>query len=252
MRKLVIILLLCSTIAAAQMISDYPQLFFYGRTFNSIIIKGDTREAYEINAVNYMLTALPKRYFIIESTGYAGDYYVLRTTAEEIHSKLKLASEVKEINTNAIVIGTPCNNAWVQKLLNITNCKNHFKRDEGLIKLITYNGFNVLILTGGSPYMVYETVRYVNGLTRPFYTREIPLKRGTYSYAYPIGYGRQTLPIGTPIGEVTPAIYYPYYRYPKGYGKILGTQYGAIIYIEGGSRAGSGMIGSNVAVGYPQ
>jgi len=246
MRKLVIILLLCSTLAAAQTISDYPQLFFYGRTFNAVIIKGDSRETHEINAVNYMLTALPKKYFIMTSTGYAGDYYVLRTTAAEVHSKVRLASEVKDLNTNAIVIGTPCNNAWVQKLLNITDCKNSFKRDEGLIKLIKQDGFNVLVITGGSPYMVYEAARYLNDMTRPFYTTEIPLKRGTYTYSYPIGYGRHMLPIGTPIGQVTPAIYYPYYRYPKGYDKIIGTRYGTMIYINGGGKPDA------MTVGYPK
>jgi hypothetical protein len=236
MKKLVIFLL-CTTLVYAQNLAEYPGMFFDVRDFNALIIKGDVREAGEINAANYLLTRIPKKYLVLVPIEYGGGYYSIRAREQVLGGKVRLASQVSELTTNAIIIGTPCHNVWIQKLLNIVDCENYLKPNEALVKLMTANGHDVLILTGYDGVMVYEATKYLH--ERPPFllqARELKLKRDKYTYSYPIGGGREILPIGVLIGEKTPVYFYErarvqgdkltryrtYLRFTKGGKVVLG------------------------------
>lgn len=221
MRWLFIFLLLATTVTA-QTIADYPYFFFYDRDFNGYIIKGDLREPQEVVASNLVVNVLPQLYRPIFRIYSGYNFYRIRADPTTINQNVRLASQISFLDRPAIIVGTPCNNEWVRKVMNIDNC-NVLPADEGFVLLTNFEGYLVIIITGGSPEMVLSAARWLHSEEhfRYFVNMARITKRTGFS-AIQIGNG-DLLAIGQPIGQVTPVVTvgYPgsvgtYLRFPGG------------------------------------
>jgi hypothetical protein len=187
--KLFIILLLLSTVAVAQTIADYP-IFLLGKDF--YIIKGDVRNAQEISAANTIAINLP-----------ATQFQLARST--------RRASEISILDRPAVLVGTPCSNRWISRVLNLTKC-NVISASDGIVAVTTYNNQPVIIVTGGSPAAVFGAAQWLTrGGNQGYQSNFIRLVSAAgYSRTY-VGNGyyignRQLLSIGQPISQITPVI----------------------------------------------
>jgi len=182
MRWLVIFLLL-STAVAAQTIADYPN-FILGQNF--YLIKGDARNVQEIAAANTIAINLP-----------ITQYLVARST--------KFAADVKTLDRPAILVGTPCHNRWIAKVLNLVKC-NVIPPTDGIVAVVNYYEQPVIVVTGGSPAAVFGAAQWLaRGENRAYYSNIVRIMRtGGYPRVY-IGNG-DMLQIGQSIGQVTPVI----------------------------------------------
>jgi len=178
-----IILILLSTIATAQTIADYPN-FLLGQNF--YLIKGDARNVQEIAAANTIAINLP-----------ITQYQVARST--------KFAAGVKILDRPAILIGTPCRNYWIAKVLNLAKC-NVIPPTDGIVAVVNYYEQPIIVVTGGSPAAVFGAAQWLaRGENKAYYGNIVRIIRtGGYSRVY-IGNG-DLLQIGQPIGQVTPVI----------------------------------------------
>jgi hypothetical protein len=187
--KLFIILLLLSTIAAAQTIADYP-VFLLGKDF--YIIKGDMRNAQEISAANTIAVSFP-----------ATQFQLARST--------RRASEISVLDRPAVLVGTPCSNRWISRVLNLSKCRV-IPASDGIVAVTTYNNQPVMIVTGGSPAAVFGAAQWLTrGENQGVQSNSVRLVSAAgYSRTYAgRGYyigNRELLQIGQPISQVTPVI----------------------------------------------
>ena len=204
--KWFVILLLLSTAVAAQGIADYPYLFFSEKEFNAYIIKGDLRSAQEITASNLIINMLPALYRPIYRIDDSYDFYRIRADSSTIVKNIRIASKLSFLDRPAIIIGTPCNNEWVRKVLKAGNC-NVISAEEGFVVLVLYNNQQVLLVTGGSPEMVLAAAQWLQSENHFRYlgkVAKITRRPSTFS-AMRIGNG-DMLQINQPIGQVTPSV----------------------------------------------
>jgi hypothetical protein len=187
--KWLFFVLLLSTAATAQTVADFPGIFLI-RDF--YLIKGDTREVPEIAAANTIAMYLP-----------LSAYQKARVT--------KRADDVEVLDRAAILVGTPCNNKWVQRVLNLQQC-NIIDPSDGAVIVGDYNGLPVAIVTGGSPAAVLGAAQWLaKGENRFYKTGFVKIaKAAGYQRVY-VGNGyyiqnRNLLSIGQPIAQVTPVI----------------------------------------------
>jgi hypothetical protein len=187
--KLLIIFLMLSTVAVAQTIADYP-IFLLGNDF--YIIKGDMRNVQEISAANTIAINFP-----------ATQFQLARST--------RRASEISVLDRPAVLVGTPCSNRWVARVLNLSKC-NVISASDGIIAVTTYNNQPVVIVTGGSPAAVFGAAQWLtrggNQGVQSNFIRLVSAAGFSRTYVgkgYYIG-NRQLLSIGQPISQVTPVI----------------------------------------------
>ena len=215
MRWLIIILLL-STTALAQTIADYPYFFFDDRIFNGYVVKGDIRHGPEIMASNLVIEALPRIYNPVYRVTPNGGYNFFRPRADpaSVIDNVHVASEVKFLDKPAILVGTPCGNTWVKRVMRVKQC-NFIPAGRGLVLLGTYEGQLVLVITGGTPEDVLAAAEWLHSSDhlRMFGTVAIITTNG-YSTVRPIGNG-DLLTIGRPLQEVTPLLAQSQYRVPS-------------------------------------
>lgn len=238
MRGYVLLLLLVSVSVSAQTIAEYPNLFFEGREFTADIIKGDLRTVEEITAANLIVNKVPELYRPIFRAGGGFNFYRIRANPESINRRVFVASEVSELTSSSILVGTPCTNEWVRNVLEIKNC-NVFPANHGYIIMGSHDGIPVLVITGGSPEMVLKASDWLHseGHFR-FNGRVARLRENGFSvgYAgYPIGYPGDMLQIGQPIGQVTPVVTVGQYRSVGvgSYGSYLRFGNGRVVFGEG-------------------
>jgi len=205
--KWIFLLLLLTPVVAAQTIADYPSIFFSNNNFNGYLIKGDLTSPQEIIASDMVVNL---------ATGMQSSFY----SPYSVITNIRLASQVSILDRPAIIVGTPCNNEWVRKILNVYNC-NVIPGYQGHIILTRYNNQLVLLITGGSPYALLEAANWLhsNNHFRFFGTR------ARISRGYQIGNG-DLLSVGREIGDISNAIttQYPlqttnvrtYLRFPGG------------------------------------
>lgn len=186
--KLLIFILL-STAVMAQTVADYPGIFLVQDFY---LVKGDVRDVQEIAAANTLSVSLP-----------LSQYQKARIT--------KRADEIEVLDRAAVLVGTPCHNKWIVKVLNLAQC-DVFAPSDGIVIVGNYNGLPVAIITGGSPAAVFGASQWLSrGENRGYQTGFVRLlKAAGYSRVY-IGNGyyisnRQLLQIGQPIAQVTPVI----------------------------------------------
>ncbi len=187
--KWFLIFLFLSTAVAAQTVADFPGIFLI-RDF--YLIKGDTREVPEIAAANTISVYLP-----------LSQYQKARIT--------KRADDIEVLDRAAVLVGTPCHNKWIQRVLNLDQC-DVFEPSDGIVIVGDYNGLPVAIVTGGSPAAVLGAAQWLaRGENRFYQTGFVRIAKAagyqrTYiGNAYYIS-NRQLLGIGQPIAQVTPVI----------------------------------------------
>lgn len=187
--KWLLFFLLLSTTAIAQTVVDFPGIFLI-RDF--YLIKGDTREVPEIAASNVISLYLP-----------LSTYQKARIT--------RRAEDIDALDRAAILVGTPCHNKWIPRVLGLNQC-DIFEPTEGVVIVGDYNGLPVAIVTGGSPAAVLGAAQWLaRGENRFYHTGFVRIANAAgYQRVY-IGNGyyianRQLLAIGQPIAQVTPSI----------------------------------------------
>ena len=201
--KWLFFVILLSTMVVAQSVSDYPYFLFYGRDFNAYIIKGDVRESSEIVASNLVINMLPSLYNPLFRIQDGFNFWRIRADAASVIESVRLASEVLVLDRPAVVVGTPCNNVWIQRILELDNC-NAFAPDMGVVFVKYYNGFPVVVITGGSGKSVFEAAKWLHSQAHfRFHSEGVVIKPGVGNVM--IGDG-DLLAIGEPIGHVTPSI----------------------------------------------
>ncbi len=225
MRWLFILLLLAVPVTA-QTIADYPYFLFNERNFTGYIIKGDLRTAEEITATNLVVNNLPKLYRPMFRILDGFNFYQMRADPTIVSKSVRLASQVSSLDRPAIIVGTPCTNEWVRKILNLSNC-NIFPGDTGIVVLGTYKKQPVILVTGGSAKSVLEASEWLHSEAHFRMFRGVVFVRKQPGFdTVRIGNG-DMLTIGRPIGQVTPVITvgsYPvmntqsntYLRFPNG------------------------------------
>jgi hypothetical protein len=183
------IFLLLSTAVTAQTVADFPGIFLI-RDF--YLIKGDSREVPEIAAANTIAMYLP-----------LSTYQKARIT--------KRADDIEVLDRAAILVGTPCHNKWIQRVLNLQQC-NIIDPSDGAVIVGDYNGLPVAIVTGGSPAAVLGAAQWLARGENRFYQSSFVkiAKAAGYQRVY-VGSGyyiqnRNLLSIGQPISQVTPVI----------------------------------------------
>ena len=233
-KAVLLVILLAIPIVSAQYyytLADYPHMFFDLREFNARIVKGAQRDGYEKAAVNLVINSLPKDYRILRTTAYGKGYYQIRTTPQEVISKVLEEKDADLSKYNTIIVGTPCHNSKVAEALMITDCEAYFEPKEALVKLVEKNNKHHLVITGYDGFMVLQAAEYYIKYPYKFKlrTREIKLKQQFKQQRVMISDG--ILTIGRPIGRETPSLYYrqPDYGRYKTYG---GTRYGTVYYGE--------------------
>lgn len=137
-------------------LADYPYLF--GQYFDAAIIKGSTSDSGEVTAVNLFLTVLPVYYRVTQRPRWQEGYYQI--FPEKLIGKTFRENEIDYTTTDAIVIGTPCHNSVVAKLLNIVDCQNYFQPGQGLVKLVEANNHTYLVATGYSGVEIWAISNY--------------------------------------------------------------------------------------------
>ena len=183
MRKVLIFLLL-ATAVSAQTIADYPSFLL---TQNFYLIKGDLRDLPEIVAANTLSVNLP-----------LSQFQVTRMT--------KRASDVGELDRPAVLVGTPCHNDWILKVLNLTQCRV-FPPSDGVVAVTTYKEQPILLVTGGSPAAVLDAAQWLaDGENSAYRIQFIRIIKSAARQRVYIGNGREMLAIGQPIGQLNPVI----------------------------------------------
>lgn len=187
--KWLFFVLLLSTSVLAQTVSDFPGIFLLQDFY---LIKGDTRDLPEVAAANTVSVYLP-----------LSQYQKARIT--------KQAAQISILDRPAILVGTPCHNKWIQRVLSLDQC-NVFEPSDGIVIVGNYNGFPIAIVTGGSPAAVLGASQWLaRGENRFYQTSFVRItKAASYQRVY-VGNGyylsnRQLLAIGQPISQVTPVI----------------------------------------------
>ena len=222
MRWLIIFLLL-STAVAAQTIADYPYFLFSERTFNAYIIKGDLRTAEEITASNLVVNSLPEMYAPRFRVHDGFNFYQIRADSKTIGANVRIASEVSFLDRPAVVIGTPCTNDLVRKIIKAEQC-NVLSADQGYVALSVYENQPVVLITGGSPEMVLKAAQWLH--SDAHYRHFSRIARLTESPgAYQIGNG-DMLSIGEPIGQLGAVVSVG--------GSVRGTSTGSYLRFPGG------------------
>lgn len=190
--------LLLSVPVSAQLISDYPYFLFSGRDFNGLIIKGDIRESKEITASNLVINSLPKLYAPFFRIHDGFNFYRIRADEASVVSNVFIASEVSELNRPAVLIGTPCNNVWVQRVLNLNKC-DVLPEDEGFVLITFYNYVPVIVISGGSPDAVFNAASWLHSDAHfRFFSKLVVLKKSIAKI--PVNNGN-FIGIGMPISE---------------------------------------------------
>ncbi len=195
----IIIAILLSASVSAQTIADYPTFLFSGRNFNAYIIKGDLRSPEEITASNLVINELPRTYGPRFGRYPRSFYYEVRANPKAVSESVRVASEVEILDKPAIIIGTPCNNDLVRKIINSENC-NVLSADQGYVALSVYENQLTVLITGGSPEMVLRAARWLH--SDAHYRHSSRIARLLQSPgSYQIGNG-DMLSIGEPIGQL--------------------------------------------------
>jgi hypothetical protein len=224
-----IILLFLSTAVAAQSIADYPYFLFAERQFNAYIIKGDLRAPDEIIASNLVINDLPKMYAPRYRVYNGYNFYQIRADPKTVSGGVMLASEVVALDKPAIVIGTPCTNDWVRKIIKAEQC-NVLSADQGYVALSVYENQLVVLVTGGSPEMVLKAAKWLHSDAHyRHFARIARLMEGTG--AYQIGNG-DLLSIGEPIGQMGAVVSVGGYVRGTGTGSYLTFPGGRVIFGE--------------------
>ena len=206
----IVILVLLSTLVSAQYISDYPSVFS-----DAEIIIGDVRFLPEEEAKEMTFEGMAH----VQYSGFS------RYTTPDV----LLASHVPQINTPTVLVGTPCGNQWIQRVMNEPHC-NFIDGTTALVQFTRYNDQPVLIITGGSPQMVYYAALWLHERGQSYRGTWARL-RAAYQRGYQIGNGDR-LTLGRKLGDVTPAIVGPsqtvrytsansYLRFDKSGGKVI-------------------------------
>jgi hypothetical protein len=221
--KWIIFAILLSAAVTAQTIADYPAFLFSERNFNAYIIKGDLRSAEEITASNLVINELPQTYGPRFGRYPSSFYYEVRANPKAVSEGVRVASEVGILDKPAIIIGTPCNNDLVRKIIKAENC-NVLSADQGYVSLSVYENQLVVLITGGSPEMVLKAARWLHSDAHYRHSSRIARLMES-SGKYQIGNG-DLLSIGEPIGQLGAVVSIG--------GYVRGTSTGSYLRFPGG------------------
>jgi len=202
------VLILLSVAVSAQYIADYPYFLFEERNFVGYVIKGDVREAQENTAANLAVNKIPDFYRPIFRILDGYNWFIMRADPRTITAGIRIASEIKSIDRPVIIIGTPCNNDWITKILNTENC-NFIPQEEGIILITRVNNFPVVLITGGSPAAVLKAATWLHeekhfGYITPY----VRITRTGAISAVKVG---NILQVEQPFGQVQPVVTVGYY-----------------------------------------
>lgn len=213
MTRWIFFFILLSSSVFAQSIADYPNVFIDGREWTAYVIKGDVRTPEENVAVNLAINAIPGLYRPVFRAGAGFNFYRMRVDESSVSEKVRLASEVRVLDRPAVIIGTPCTNAWVRRVLAFDQC-NTIPANHAYVVMGLYEGTPVLVVTGGSPAMVLKASGWLHDEGHFRFRGKVARLRenGYLSIGHQIGYPGDMLQIGQPIGQVTPVITVGQYR----------------------------------------
>ncbi|MBI4145842.1 hypothetical protein HY489_00730 [Candidatus Woesearchaeota archaeon] len=195
---------------SAPLLSDYPGMFFR-ETFNATIIIGDMRDPEELAAANYFLTVLPKHHFELPLDPYDQQIDIANIPVQK-------ASEVETLAGHAIIIGTPCTNNWIQRLLHTVPCNSTLAQNEALVKLTKVDNNNVLVIAGSNGKMTLEATKYFHEQGQ-WLADELRIKHTRYTY---LDQSSSTQPTTWQLKKTKHAISHDYRTIGK-------TKYGATI-----------------------
>ena len=223
----IIIAILLSAAVAAQTIADYPTFLFSERNFSAYIIKGDLRSSEEITASNLVVNSLPGMYAPRFRVYDGYNFYQIRADPKAVGSSVRIASEIEILDKPAIIIGTPCNNELVRKIIKAENC-NVLSADQGYVALSLYEGQLVVLITGGSPERVLKAAQWLH--SDAHYRHSSRIARLMESPGvYQIGNG-DMLSIGEPIGQLGAVVSVGGYVRGTSTGSYLGFPGGRVIF----------------------
>ncbi len=93
-------------------------------------------------------------YIVIPSSNNAAEYSAavnvansLKTT-QPIYPRIVTLENLPKEEHNLILVGNPCNNFLITEELETTDCNLNLKQKEGLLKLINYESYSILIVSG--------------------------------------------------------------------------------------------------------
>ena len=132
---LIIAVLLCSSVFALDL-SDYPDMFITGGSFDGLIVVGDNAPSMDVLSAIDITTG-------IQASTSSGTHIDVGSTV--------LASEIDNIYAqNLISVGGPCINQVTAKILGTTVCSAGIQEGQGYIKLIRNKGVYHLLIYGFS------------------------------------------------------------------------------------------------------
>lgn len=142
--------------AERPVLAYYPQMF--GPGFDAVVIKGSVRSPAEIAAANLVIGRLSAQYELVRQARY--ERGMSRQPLAGLQSKIYTDSEIDYRTTDAVMIGTLCNNPAIADLLKISNCELYFEPGEGLVKFVQSGGQDYVIITGYDGTAVLNAARY--------------------------------------------------------------------------------------------
>ncbi|MEW6062776.1 MAG: hypothetical protein AB1571_00180 [Nanoarchaeota archaeon] len=126
LKKILIFIILFSAISYASL-SNYPEPFVKDNLLNNIIMVIGSRN--------------------VQTNTLVATDIALGLPTNKGTSKTLFDTEIKAINGNLIVIGTPCNNKITAELLETNDCHSGLNKGEAMLELIQQDNNAILIVT---------------------------------------------------------------------------------------------------------
>ena len=128
---LILGILILSVVAIAEKMTEFPDLFVDAGKLDAIIAVGNKGSASDVISQSNLIQ-------------FFGIY-----TNKEVKNSAKLASEVKDMRQNIILIGNPCSNDLTKKILGFPKpCDDDIQKDRAYIYLYENGKYNYLLVYG--------------------------------------------------------------------------------------------------------
>jgi len=152
-------------------LNDYPEFLLKGSNadvyFDADFVISSSGDYAESTAATYLIKNLQTDYSFEFEIVDPVTGSVIRNKAR-IPEKYFLKSILKDIQIediykiNAVVLGTPCSNKWIESILGVSkkDCGSYFKKNEGILKLIITGYHTTFLISGDTGSTVFEITRY--------------------------------------------------------------------------------------------
>lgn len=152
-------------------LNNYPEFLLKGSSadvyFDSDFVISSNNDYVESTTASYLIKHLQTDYsFEFEIVDpVTGSVIMNKARIPEKYFQKSILKDIEVENIykiNAIVIGTPCSNKWVESILGVSkdNCHDYFKKDEGLLKIIISGYHTTFLISGDTGSTIFEIARY--------------------------------------------------------------------------------------------